>query len=120
MRQTLLFVLFMIFIGGCCSEALAQTKNSKTQSTKTIQKKDPIVGTYYCKRSREFYKFSSDKTGTFISSGMPVDFTWTRKGNDVTIVYKATGPQKLKFDDKKKTISEYSSIFGTTLVYIKQ
>lgn len=81
---------------------------------------DPIVGTYFCNRTHDTYVFKSDKTGFFnIQGGSPTDFTWKRSGNNVTIEYEAFGKQKLKFDQRAKTITEKSESFGT-LVFNKQ
>lgn len=81
---------------------------------------DPIVGTYFCKRTHDTYVFKSDKTGFFnIQGGSPTDFTWKRSGSNVTIEYEAFGEQKLKFDQRAKTITEKSESFGT-LVFNKQ
>lgn len=81
---------------------------------------DPIVGTYFCNRTHDTYVFKSDKTGFFtIQGGGPSNFTWRRSGNNVTIVYEAYGEQKLKFDQRTKTITEKSESFGT-LVFNKQ
>lgn len=81
---------------------------------------DPIVGTYFCNRTHDTYVFKSDKTGFFtIQGGGPSTFTWRRSGSNVTIVYEAYGEQKLKFDQRAKTITEKSESFGT-LVFNKQ
>lgn len=81
---------------------------------------DPIVGTYFCNRTHDTYVFKSDKTGFFtIQGGSPSTFTWKRSGSNVTIVYEAFGEQKLKFDQRAKTITEKSESFGT-LVFMKQ
>ncbi|MBP3773802.1 MAG: hypothetical protein ILA34_00435 [Bacteroidaceae bacterium] len=77
---------------------------------------DPLVGSYDCKRVRESYVFYSDGTGQFFSSGQCTDFTWKRKGSNVTVHYELTGNQKLKFNAKARTIVEQSSMLGT-LVY---
>ncbi len=81
---------------------------------------DPIVGTYFCNRTHDTYVFKSDKTGFFtIQGGCPEEFTWKRSESNVTIEYEAFGKQKLKFDQKTKTITEISESFGT-LVFYKQ
>lgn len=81
---------------------------------------DPIVGTYYYNRTHDTYVFKSDKTGLFtIQGGGPSTFTWRRSGSNVTIVYEAFGEQKLKFDQRAKTITENSESFGK-LVFNKQ
>ena len=81
---------------------------------------DPIVGTYFCNRTHDTYVFKSDKTGFFtIQGGSPSTFTWRRSGSNVTIVYEAYGEQKLKYEQRAKTITEKSESFGT-LVFNKQ
>ena len=83
---------------------------------------DPLVGTYFCSRTHDTYVFKSDKTGFFTMQGIgtsPSEFTWKRSGNNVTIVYEAFGEQKLKFDQRTKTITDKSESFGT-LVFNKQ
>lgn len=93
----------------------------KPFSEKNQKVSDPIVGTYYCSRTHDTYVFKSDKTGFFTIQGgvSPSEFTWKRSGNKVTIVYEAFGEQKLKFDQKAKTITEKSESLGT-LVFNKQ
>lgn len=77
---------------------------------------DPLVGTYFCKRTHDTYVFKSDKTGFFnIQGGSPSTFTWKHSGNNVTIVYEAYGEQKLVFDQSANTITEKSESFGTLL-----
>lgn len=81
---------------------------------------DPIVGTYFCNRTHDTYVFKSDKSGFFtIQGGGPSTFTWKRSGSNVTIMYEAYGEQKLKFDQRAKTITEKSESFGT-LVFNKK
>ncbi len=81
---------------------------------------DPLVGTFFCNRTHDTYVFKSDKTGFFnIQGGGPSTFTWKRSGNSVTIIYEAFGEQKLKFDQKAKTITEKSESLGT-LIFNKQ
>lgn len=82
---------------------------------------DPLVGTYFCNRTHDTYVFKSDKTGFFTIQGgiSPLEFTWKRSGNNVTIVYEAYGEQKLKFDQRAKTISENTESLGT-LMFNKQ
>lgn len=91
------------------------SKESVQEST------DPLVGTYFCNRTHDTYVFKSDKTGFFAIQGgvSPSEFTWKRSGSSVTIVHKAFGEQRLKFDQKTKTITEESESFGT-LVFNKQ
>ncbi len=81
---------------------------------------DPLVGTYYSNRTHDTYVFNSDKTGFFtIQGGNPSVFTWRRSRSNVTIIYKAFGEQKLKFDQRAMTITEKSESLGT-LVFNKQ
>lgn len=81
---------------------------------------DPLVGTYFCDRTHDTYVFKADKTGIFtIQGGGPSTFTWKRSGGNVTISYEVFGEQKLKFDQRTKTITENSESFGT-LVFNKQ
>jgi len=81
---------------------------------------DAIVGTFFCNRTHDTYVFKSDKTGFFtIQGGSPSEFSWKRSGRNVTIKYEVFGEQKLKFDEKAKTITEKSESFGT-LVFEKQ
>lgn len=95
----------------------------KDESHKKLAKNntaDPIVGTYYCYRTKDTYVFLSDKTGYFtVQGGSPSDFTWKRSGKNVTIVYEVFGKQKLKFDSKAQTLTEESKSLGT-LVFDKQ
>ena len=104
------------------NEAAQEIKELSQESTADELKEvtDPIVGTYFCNRTHDTYVFKSDKTGFFtIQGGSPSTFTWKRSGSNVTIEYEAFGEQKLKFDDKAKTLTEKSESFGT-LVFNKQ
>ena len=104
------------------NEAAQEIKELSQETTADELKEvtDPIVGTYFCNRTHDTYVFQSDKTGFFtIQGGSPSTFTWKRSGNNVTIEYEAFGEQKLKFDDKAKTLTEKSESFGT-LVFNKQ
>ena len=47
---------------------------------------DPLIGKYYCERSRDCYILNSDNTGTFITSGQPIAIKWKQKGKNVTIL----------------------------------
>ena len=93
----------------------------KSSKEKVQEPVDLLVGTFLCNRSHDTYVFKSDKTGFFTIQGgiSPSEFTWKRSGNNVTIVYEAFGEQKLKFDQRAKTITEKSESFGT-LVFSKQ
>ena len=104
------------------NEAAQEIKELSQETTAEEVKEvaDPIVGTYFCNRTHDTYVFKSDKTGFFtIQGGSPSTFTWKRSGSNVTIEYEAFGEQKLKFDDKAKTLTEKSESFGT-LVFNKQ
>jgi len=104
------------------NEAAQEIKELSLETTADELKEvtDPIVGTYFCNRTHDTYVFKSDKTGFFtIQGGSPSTFTWKRSGSNVTIEYEAFGEQKLKFDDKAKTLTEKSESFGT-LVFNKQ
>ena len=104
------------------NEAAQEIKELSQETTADELKEvtDPIVGTYFCNRTHDTYVFKSDKTGFFtIQGGSPSTFTWKRSGSNVTIEYEAFGEQKLKFDDKAKTLTEKSESFGT-LVFNKQ
>lgn len=104
------------------NEAAQEIKKLSQETTADELKEvtDPIVGTYFCNRTHDTYVFKSDKTGFFtIQGGSPSTFTWKRSGSNVTIEYEAFGEQKLKFDDKAKTLTEKSESFGT-LVFNKQ
>ena len=104
------------------NEAAQEIKELSQETTADELKEvtDPIVGTYFCNRTHDTYVFKSDKTGFFtIQGGSPSTFTWKRSGSNVTIEYEAFGEQKLKFDDKAKTLTEKSESFGM-LVFNKQ
>ncbi len=85
---------------------------------------NPLIGTYFCERSRDYYIIKSDNTGIFISSGQKVSIKWKQEGKLITIFFNYTDPIKLKFDDKTKSLEEYSKeakeIYGASLLFIKQ
>ena len=85
---------------------------------------NPLIGKYYCERSRDYYILKSDNTGTFITSGQPITIKWKQKGKNVTILFDASDPVTLRFDEKAKTLEESSKeameIFGTKLIFRKQ
>lgn len=85
---------------------------------------NPLIGTYYCERSRDYYIFKPDETGTFITSGQNVSFKWKQKETNVKIYFEHLDPVNLKFNEKAKTLEESSKeameIFGTKLLFRKQ
>ena len=107
-----------VIINETAQEIKELSQETTAEEVKEVT--DPIVGTYFCTRTHDTYVFLSDNTGFFtIQGGSPSTFTWKRSGNNVTIKYEAFGEQKLKFDDKAKTLTEKSESFGT-LVFNKQ
>lgn len=109
-----------VIINESAQEIKELSKEIVAEQEQVKEVADPIVGTYFCNRTHDTYVFKSDKTGFFtIQGGSPSTFTWKRSGNNVTIKYEAFGEQKLKFDDKAKTLTEKSESFGT-LVFNKQ
>ena len=97
--------------------AVKEKIKSPTDRKKTI---DPLVGSYKCDKSKDVYVFHADGTGEFFALGSTSSssFTWNRFCDDVTILYKVYGEQKLKFNLYNKTITEKSPSLGT-LVYRK-
>ena len=85
---------------------------SPTERKKTV---DPLVGSYKCDRSKDVYVFHADGTGEFFAAGSTSSnsFTWNRFVDDITILYKVYGEQKLKFNLSNKTITEKSPSLGT-------
>ena len=109
-----------VIINEAAQEIKELSKETATKQEQVKEVADPLVGTYFCNRTHDTYVFKSDKTGFFtIQGGSPSTFTWKRSGSNVTIKYEAFGEQKLKFDDKTKTLTEKSESFGT-LVFNKQ
>ncbi len=106
------------------TEQATTTKEDSSKSS-VEEVKDPLIGRYYCERSRDWYVFKSDNSGQFIMSGVPpTDITWKRKGNIVTVTFAYSDPVKLKYDEKKGTLEESSKealeIYGTKLIFKKQ
>ena len=93
-----------------------QKELSKIQSEKKTEM-DILVGSYRCKRTKDAYVFYSDNTGQFFPGGKTPcsEFTWKRSGENVTIKYEIFGEQKLKFNQKNKTLTEKSQSFGTLI-----
>ena len=96
----------------------------KIDDLRQTDNNNPLMGKYYCERSRDYYIIKPDGTGTFITSGTFVRFKWKQKGNIVTIVFEASDPVTLIFDEKANTLEESSKeakeIFGTNLLFRKQ
>ena len=102
------------------AEAIDNQEVQTSEPTKVEEKKDPLVGRYFCSRTHDTYIFNSDNTGFFIVQGCPPsNFTWKRSGNNVTVTHEAFGDEKLKFDPSKETLTEKSESFGT-LIFDKQ
>ena len=97
--------------------AVEEKIKSPTERKKTV---DPLVGSYKCDRSKDVYVFHADGTGEFFAAGSTSSssFTWNRFVDDITILYKVYGEQKLKFNLSNKTITEKSASLGT-LVFRK-
>ena len=97
--------------------AVEEIIKSPTERKKTV---DPLVGSYKCDRSKDVYVFHADGTGEFFAAGSTSSssFTWNRFVDDITILYKVYGEQKLKFNLSNKTITEKSPSLGT-LVFRK-
>lgn len=93
-----------------------QKEQPKTQSEKKVEM-DILVGSYRCKRTKDAYVFYSDNTGQFFPGGKTPcsEFTWKRSGENVTIKYEIFGEQKLKFNQKNKTLTEKSQSLGTLI-----
>ena len=102
------------------AEAIDNQKVQTSEPAKVVEKKDPLVGRYFCSRTHDTYIFNSDNTGLFIVQGCPPsNFTWKRSGNNVTVTHEAFGDEKLKYDQRKETLTEKSESFGT-LIFDKQ
>ena len=109
-----------VIINEAAQEIKELSKETATKQKQVKEIADPLVGTYFCNRTHDTYVFKTDKTGFFtIQGGSPSTFIWKRSGSNVTIKYEAFGEQKLKFDNKAKTLTEKSESFGT-LVFNKQ
>lgn len=103
-------------------EAITQDiqEEPKSEPTKDPERKDPLVGRYFCSRTHDTYIFNSDNTGLFIVQGCPPsNFTWKRSGSNVTVTHESFGDEKLKYDQRKETLTEKSESFGT-LIFNKQ
>ena len=140
-KQLLLLSLVAFLVFGCYNRANTnvESKSSDTEKqerpididsilekvdseTAAIKEKestkveyDAIVGSYRCKKTKDAYVFYSDGSGQFFTSGTCTDFTWKRSDGNVTIKYKEYGTQKLKFDQKAKTITEVSESLGVLI-----
>ncbi len=104
------------------AEALTQDiqEEQKSEPAKVPEKKDPLVGRYFCNRTHDTYIFNSDNTGIFIVQGCsPSNFTWKRLGSNVTVTHESFGDENLKYDQRKETLTEKSESLGT-LVFNKQ
>lgn len=104
------------------AEAVTQVsqEEEKSESAKVQEKKDPLVGRYFCSRTHDTYVFNADNTGIFIVQGCPPsNFTWKRSGNNVTVTHESFGDEKLKYDQRKETLTEKTESFGT-LIFNKQ
>lgn len=100
------------------AEALTRNNQEEQRSepAKKQERKDPLVGRYFCSRTHDTYIFKSDNTGLFIVQGCPPsNFTWKRSGDNVTVTHEAFGDEYLKYDPRKETLTEKSESFGTLL-----
>lgn len=108
---------------GKVAESINQVEQEQTSNEdkpKVQEKKDPLVGRFFCNRTHDTYVFNSDNTGLFIVQGCPPSsFTWNRSGNNVTVTHESFGDEKLKYDPRTETLTEKSESFGT-LVFNKQ
>ena len=100
--------------------------SNKTKNTTYLSTGKAFTGTYFCTRTHDIYHFDDDNTGYFhIQCIDPnaAEFTWKRNGSKITITYTGddavSGKEALKYDKKKKTITENSLNFGE-LVFVKQ
>ena len=96
------------------------------KSAEKEKKRNTFAGSYYCARTRDLYHFNDDATGYFkvlAGTGLTSNFTWSKVGNKVTIVFCAdafsSGKQVLKYNERERTITEKSPNFGK-LKYNKQ
>ena len=120
----------LLFSCGYSNKPNPQPLISETPQTEVEQKTQPIiqtekavdslVGSYKCDRSKDMYVFHADGTGEFFAMGSTSSssFTWNRFVDDITILYKVYGEQRLKFNLSNKTITEKSPSLGT-LVFRK-
>lgn len=102
------------------AEAIDNQEVQTSEPAKVPEKKDPLVGRFFCSRTHDTYIFNSDNTGLFIVQGCPPsNFTWKHSGNNVTVTHESFGDEKLKYDQRKETLTEKSESFGT-LIFNKQ
>ena len=89
--------------------------------TEEEENQDPLVGSYRCARTGDVYKFYANGMGRFYVGGgsFSNEFKWQRSGKNVTIVHESFGKEKLKFDEKKETITKNSESYGT-IVFDKE
>ncbi len=90
----------------------------KRAEAKVLNKKDPIVGMFICKKTNDKYVFNDDGTGYFFTGGSNTEFKWQHKDEMVILTYEAYGKEYLLFDPKKKTLKENSETLGV-LVFNK-
>ena len=102
------------------AEAIDNQEVQTSEPAEVPEKKDPLVGRFFCSRTHDTYIFNSDNTGLFIVQGCPPsNFTWKRSENNVTVTHESFGDEKLKYDPRKETLTEKSESFGT-LIFTKQ
>jgi len=82
---------------------------------KKINKNDPVVGMFICKKTNDKYIFSEDGTGYIFTGGTNTDFKWQHEGEMVILTYEAYGKEYLLFDAKKKTLKEDSELYGVLI-----
>ena len=114
--------LFVIFFSLLFTSIYCNAKNSVYSSTKTelvTQKKSSkatgLNGTYYCSKTREYYTFKSDHTGSFVTGSVSSKFRWSLKGSFVILTYSNRGKTELQYNRSIDYLLESSSMLGTLL-----
>lgn len=115
--KSLIIFISVFFLSVVCNAEQGVFSSSKTEFA--IQKKSSkatgVNGIYYCSKTREYYTFKSDHTGSFVTGSVSSKFRWALKGSFVIITYSNGGKTELQYNRSSDYLLESSSMLGTLL-----
>lgn len=112
----------LIFFTLLFASAICKAEQSISTSVKTevatqqkSRKTSGVNGTYYCSKTREYYTFKSDHTGSFVTGSVSSKFRWSLKGSFIILTYSNGGKTELQYNRSSDYLLESSSMLGTLL-----
>lgn len=115
--KTLIIFFSFLFASVVCNGELHVSNLTKIEVANPNKKGKTasVNGTYYCSKTREYYTFKSDHTGSFVTGSVSSKFRWTLKGSFVIITYSNGGKTELQYNRSSDYLLESSSMLGTLL-----